>query len=120
MPGAALHAEITAFEEAGLTRERTWRLASRDAARVLGVFDTGHLAVGQQADLLVSPNSPYRPAWEPRTISATICGGACMLATDLDGAIHRELARFESRVGDHLSRWLTRITLGRTARRFVG
>ncbi len=120
VPGAALHAEIDAFEAAGIARERSWRLASGDAAATLGIADAGRLQAGQQADLLVSPSSPYQTGWSPAQISATVAGGACLLATDMDAAIAHELARFETLAGDHLSRWLARFALNRTARHFVG
>lgn len=120
VPGAALHAELAAFTEAGIDRATAWTWASRDAARVLGVEGTGRLAEGQSADLLVSPTSPLADGWSPNGISATICAGACLMAADLDIAIERELARFDGLFADHLSRWLAQFALNRTAKRFVG
>lgn len=120
VPGAALHAEIAAFAEAGISRSSSWRTASRDAAPALGVSDAGRLAAGQRADLLVTPRNPFDPGWSPREISATICAGACLMAKDLDAAVDQALSRFEGRIGDHVSRWLARFALDRNARNFVG
>lgn len=120
VPGAALHAELASFADAGIDRARAWAWASCDAARVLGVDDAGRLAEGQRADLVISPTAPLADGWSPRAISATICNGACVMRGDLDAAIDQELARFEGVMADHLSRWLARFALNRTARRFVG
>jgi hypothetical protein len=120
VPGAALHTELAAFAAAGINRARAWTWASRDAAQLLGVADTGRLVEGQLADLLVSPTAPFDPGWSPSSISATLCAGACLMAPDLDAAIARELARFEGLFADHLARWLARFALNRTAKRFVG
>jgi hypothetical protein len=42
------------------------------------------------------------------------------MAADLDAAITLELKRFNGLIADHLSRWLARFALNRTARHFAG
>lgn len=106
------------FCEAGVGRETAWEWASSAAAEVLRV-EPVNLAEGGPAELIVSPVSPYAPHWDPLSISATICGGTCLMATDLDASIRRENARFEGLVGDHLARWMAKFALNRAARRFV-
>ncbi|WDA39617.1 amidohydrolase family protein [Erythrobacter sp. BLCC-B19] len=120
IPGIALHDEMRAFEAAGVAREQVWRMAGPDASRKLGVEDAGRIAVGQRADLIVTQRSPLSPDWSPDMIKATICGGACLLASDLDSAIRVELRRFENRFARHLVRWLARFSLEKAARDFVG
>jgi hypothetical protein len=120
VPGAALHAEMAAFETAGVARQSAWQIASSGAAKVLGIVDAERIVEGARADLVVSPRSPFEADWQPYEISATIIQGECVLADDLDGGITRELARFEGMVASHVTRWLARFALDRTAKHFVG
>ena len=107
------------FEKAGVLREQVWRMAGPDAAARLGIADASALAVGQRADLVVSSSSPFAADWSPDQIKATICAGACLLASDLDSAIRLELRRFENRFTGHLVRWLARFSLEKNARNFA-
>jgi hypothetical protein len=43
-----------------------------------------------------------------------------LLASDMDAAIERELSRFNTMFGDHVSRWLARFALNRSAKNFTG
>lgn len=119
VPGIALHDEMRLFEKAGVLREQVWRMAGPDAAARLGIADASALAVGQRADLVVSSSSPFAADWSPDQIKATICAGACLLASDLDSAIRLELRRFENRFTGHLVRWLARFSLEKNARNFA-
>jgi imidazolonepropionase-like amidohydrolase len=120
VPGFALHSELAKFSEAGIDRQTSWTWASKDAAAAVGVEDVGEVKVGQRADLLLSASDPFAPDWAPSAISATICGGTALLAADMDVAIQRELGRFDTLFGDHLSRWLARFALNRSAKNFTG
>lgn len=119
VPGIALHDEMSLFEQAGVPREHVWRMAGPDAAAKLGIGDATGLAIGQRADLVVSAASPFATDWSPELITATVCAGACVLASDLDSAIARELRRFENRFTGHLVRWLARFALEKNARNFA-
>jgi hypothetical protein len=120
VPGIALHSEIVRFAEAGIDRKTAWTWASKDAAAALGVPDAGAVEAGQRADLLLSASDPLTPNWAPSALSATICSGTALLAADMDAAIQRELGRFNTMFGDHMSRWLARFALNRSAKNFTG
>lgn len=120
IPGIALHDEMRAFEAAGIDREQIWRMAGPEAANRLGVEDASSLAVGQRADLIVTPRSPFEPGWSPEMIKATICNGACLFTGDLESAIRVELRRFDNRFSRHLIAWLARFAMNKSARNFVG
>lgn len=119
VPGVALHEEMRLFELAGVPREQIWRMAGPDAAAKLGVTDAVSLSVGQRADLIVTTSSPFSKDWSPDLIKATVCAGACMLASDIDSAIKVELRRFENRFTSHLINWLARFSLEKNARNFA-
>ena len=119
VPGVSLHREMSAFEEAGVPRDEVWKLASLDAAGVLGVEDSGSIEPGMPADVLASSTSPFEPAWTPQRISAVVAGGNLMRASDLDSAIHREVGRFKGAVSRLTSRWLAQFAVARLAKRYV-
>ena len=58
VPGFAIHQELDNLFEAGLSRERILRAATRDAAQFIGVDDVGTIAVGQRADLVLLADDP--------------------------------------------------------------
>ena len=113
MPGASLHREMAAFEEAGIPRTDVWRLASLDAARVLGINDSGSIQVRMRAVALTSPISPFEAAWTSKQISAVVAGGNLMLSKDLDSSIDKELGRFSGSVTRLTSRSLTEFAVAR-------
>jgi imidazolonepropionase-like amidohydrolase len=120
-PGIALHREFREFDEAGIPRRHSFRLATQTAAKTLGITDMGTIREGARADLMVSRTDPHQSSWSAqRDLVATIARGAFMTAADLDQAIRKELARFEHRFGDYTSRLLAQITMNRLAKNFVG
>ena len=119
VPGVSLHREMSAFEEAGISRAEVWKLASVDAARALGVDDSGSMKPGIRADILVSRTSPFEAAWTPQQISAVVAGGNLMRASDLDASIDKELGRFKGAVSRLTSRWLAQFAVSRLAKRYV-
>ena len=110
---------MSAFEEAGISRAEVWKLASVDAARALGVDDSGSMKPGIRADILVSRTSPFEAAWTPQQISAVVAGGNLMRASDLDASIDKELGRFKGAVSRLTSRWLAQFEVSRLAKRYV-
>jgi hypothetical protein len=119
VPGASLHREMSAFEEAGVPRAQVWKLASLEAATALGVEDSGSIEEGKRADILASATSPLEREWSARALSAVSAGGHLMLVKNLDAAIEAELARFKGAIGRLTSRWLAQFALARLARRYV-
>jgi cytosine/adenosine deaminase-related metal-dependent hydrolase len=119
VPGVSLHREMSAFEEAGVPRDEVWKLASLDAARVLGVDNSGKVEPGMRADVLTTCTSPFGAAWTPQQISAVVAGGHLIRARDLDASIDKELGRFNGAVSRWTSRWLAQFAIARLARRYI-
>lgn len=119
IPGSALHREISAFETAGVPRDAAWKIASLDAAKVLGRDDSGSLREGMRADFLTSTTSPLKEGWTPKSITAVAPGGNLMMASDLDAAIEREQSSFRGAIARMTSRWLAQFAITSYARRFV-
>jgi hypothetical protein len=120
-PGIALHREFDAFDQAGIPRRDSFRLATETAAKVLGLTNVGTVIEGGRAELIVSRTDPRQSSWSVhRALVATIARGALVTAADLDAAIRNELARFESKFSDFTSRMLARLSVYQLARNFVG
>lgn len=118
VPGAALLEEMRLFREAGIPGAEVWRMATRDAAGILGLADCGVVEPGARADFIVSTRDP-RSGIERGNIVAVAARGALAMADDLDAEIARENSRFEGAVAGHVSRWLARFALNKLARNFT-
>jgi hypothetical protein len=119
-PGVALHREFDAFDQAGIPRRDSFRMATATAASVLGLTKVGTVAKGARAELIVSRTDPRQPSWSvQRDLTATIARGALLTAEDLDKAIRKELARFENKFSEFTSRLLARLSMRELAKNFV-
>jgi hypothetical protein len=119
-PGIALHRELEAFDQAGVPRRDSFRLATATAATVLGLTKVGTPAEGSRAELIVSRTDPRQASWSvQRDLTATIARGTLVTATDLDRAIRTELARFENKFSEFTSRLLAQLNMHQLARNFV-
>jgi len=59
VPGFSVHEELANYEEAGIDRMRILELATREAARFLGVLEeAGTVAAGKRADLILLDADP--------------------------------------------------------------
>ena len=59
LPGFSLHQELANYEAAGIERMRILELATREAARFLGVLqEAGTVEVGKRADLILVDGDP--------------------------------------------------------------
>ena len=120
-PGVALHREFDAFDQAGIPRRDSFRMATATAASVLGLPTVGTVAKGARAELIVSRTDPRQSSWSvQRDLVATIARGALVTAADLDNAIRKELARFENRFSEFTSRLLARLNMHQLAKNLVG
>lgn len=120
-PGIALHREFDAFDQAGIPRRDSFRLATATAAAALGLTKVGTVAEGGRAELIVSRTDPRQSSWSvQRDLVATIARGSLVTAADLDKAIRAELARFESKFSEFASRLLAQLNVNRLAKNFVG
>jgi hypothetical protein len=119
-PGIALHREFDAFDQAGIPRRDSLRMATANAAAALGLANVGTVAEGGRAELIVSRTDPRQSGWSvQRDLVGTIAGGALVTAADLDRAIRKELARFENKFGEFTSRLLAQLNMRQLAKNFV-
>ena len=119
-PGIALHREFDAFDQAGIPRRDSFRMATASAATALGLANVGTVAEGGRAELIVSRTDPRQSGWSiQRDLVGTIAGGALVTAADLDTAIRKKLARFENKLGEFTSRLLAQLNMHQLAKNFV-
>ena len=119
-PGIALHREFDAFDQAGIPRRDSFRMATASAATALGLANVGTVAEGGRAELIVSRTDPRQSGWSiQRDLVGTIAGGALVTAADLDTAIRKKLARFENKFGEFTSRLLAQLNMHQLAKNFV-
>jgi imidazolonepropionase-like amidohydrolase len=111
VPGASLHEELRLLAAAGLTPERVWRMATRDAGAALRVPGLGTLEPGAPADLLVFRDDPTRDLAALATLEAVVARGRLYPRAELDAAVARWRAHFESPLYDALSMSLARVLL---------
>lgn len=76
VPGFALHQELELLVEAGLTPLQALRAATHDPAKLLGLAgETGSVAPGKIADLVVLDKDPLRDIRNTRQINALVVAG---------------------------------------------
>ncbi len=115
------HREFDAFDQAGIPRRDSFRLATATAATALGLTTVGTVAEGGRAELIASRTDPRQSGWSvQRDLVATIARGVLMTAADLDEAIHAELGRFENKFSEFTTRLLARLNMRQVAKNFVG
>ena len=75
-PGHALHLELALLVEAGLSPAEALRAATLVPARYLGIADeSGTIAVGKRADLVLLDADPLRDITNTRRIHAVLLNG---------------------------------------------
>jgi imidazolonepropionase-like amidohydrolase len=74
-PGFDLHDELALMVQAGLTPMEALQSATRNAADVLKLNDSGTIAVGKSADLVLLDANPLDDIRNSQKISAVILGG---------------------------------------------
>lgn len=116
VPGAALHEELSLLAEAGLGPEGAWAAATRGAGRALGVPRLGTLTPGAPADLLIFREDPTRDLAALATLQAVVARGRLYPKPELDAALDRYRAHFDSPVYDTLSTTAARAALHWLAR----
>ena len=76
VPGFSLHDELALFETAGVERARILALATREAARFLGVLEeVGTVEVGKRADLILLDADPRESLSTLRTPAGVMAAG---------------------------------------------
>ena len=85
VPGFALHDELEAMAQYGLSNKEVLEGATRLPAEWLGVAgDRGVVAVGKRADLLLLDADPLLDVANTRKIAAVIVGGKSLSRRELD------------------------------------
>ena len=75
VPGSSLHRELELLVRAGLTPIEAIRAATKNPKEVLGVADSGVIAAGQRADLVVLDANPLDDISNIRRVRWTVIGG---------------------------------------------
>jgi len=76
LPGAAVHQELVALVEAGLSPAQALQSATRVAAGILGRDDLGRLEAGARADIVVIDGDPLQAIADSRKVAAVWMDGA--------------------------------------------
>jgi hypothetical protein len=82
--GSSLHDELALLVDAGFTPLQALEAATRDAAEFLGLPDTGTVAAGKRADLVLLGADPLSDIHNLSKIDAVILGGRLLGRDDLD------------------------------------
>lgn len=86
--GFALHEELEALVEVGMTSEQVLIAATRLSAEWLGVADDrGTVEVGKRADLLLLDADPLADVANTRAIAAVVAGPRYLTRADLDAML---------------------------------
>jgi len=90
-PGFSLHDELGRLVEAGLTPYQALEAATRNPAVFLGVEkDSGTVAAGKFADLVLLDGNPLDDIGNTRRIRAVVVRGKLLDRTALDGLLDQE------------------------------
>ena len=82
--GSSLHDELALLVDAGFTPLQALQATTRDAAEFLGLRDTGTVAPGKRADLVLLGADPLADIHNLSKIDAVILGGRLLGRVDLD------------------------------------
>lgn len=98
VPGFSLHDELADLAAAGLTPYEAIRTATVDASKFLGRLDqTGTVAVGKRADLILVEGDPLKDARNTTRISGVMVGGRWLSKPELqkllDGVLRSNIKR---------------------------
>ncbi|MEZ4586399.1 MAG: amidohydrolase family protein [Gemmatimonadales bacterium] len=94
VPGFALHHELGALVDAGLTPMQALEAATANAARAAGRIDrVGTVAAGMRADLVLLDADPLAAIGNTRRIRAVVRGGRLLDRAALDGLLREAEAR---------------------------
>ena len=75
VPGSSLHRELELLVRAGLTPIEAIRAATKNPKELLGVADSGVIAAGERADLIVLDANPLDNISNIRRVHWTVIGG---------------------------------------------
>jgi len=87
--GTSLHAELKQLVGAGLTPLEALQTATRNPADFLGRNDTGIIAAGKRADLVLLDANPLEDIANTQKISSVVLKGKYLSRADLDSMLTR-------------------------------
>ena len=87
-PAAALHEELSIYQDAGLTPLQVLQTATINGASFMGVDDTqGQLAVGYEADMVILNSNPLTDINATLDIGTVIVNGEALNREALDAML---------------------------------
>lgn len=99
--GSALHDELAALVNSGLTPYQALDAATRAPTRWMGVdSDRGTIAVGKRADLLLLDANPLLAITNTRRIAGVIDDGRWLSRAELDEKLHELEQRYQHTLGE--------------------
>src|SRR4029077_18135593 len=89
-PGFSLHEELELLVQAGLTPMQALQASTANAAKYLGLADTGTIEKGKQADLVLLDSNPLQDIKSTRKIQSVVLAGRYFSRADLDHLLQEE------------------------------
>jgi imidazolonepropionase-like amidohydrolase len=87
-PGFSLHEELELLVQAGLTPMQALQASTANAAKYLGLADTGTIESGKRADLVLLDSNPLQDIRNTRKIQSVVLAGRYFSRADLDHLLH--------------------------------
>ncbi len=91
-PGSSLHFELRELVAAGLTPQEALQTATGNPAEFFGRKDTGTIAAGRRADMVLLDADPSREIANTQKISAVVLAGQFLQRKDLDALLEKSRA----------------------------
>jgi len=88
-PGFSLHEELALLVQAELTPMQALQTATRNPGRFLGISDTGTIARGMRADLVLLDANPLEDIANTKKIRSVVLAGRYLSREDLDSLLKR-------------------------------
>lgn len=88
-PGFSLHEELALLVQAGLSPMQALQTATRNPGKFLGLADSGTIAKGKRADLVLLDANPLDSIANTKKIRSVVLAGHYFSREDLDELLHR-------------------------------
>lgn len=91
-PGSSLHYELRELVAAGVTPQEALQTATKNAVEFFGRQDTGMIAAGRRADMVLLDADPSQEIANTRKISGVVLAGEFLQRKDLDALLEKSRA----------------------------